>query len=131
MPPQTEAGHIGGAKMSKSSLCDAAASVANLKSLARGIGAAAALAVLVGTGVAEAQSLAPVPPPKPGDCKRAPELAHGPTAAQAQQIWAAQVTGKFNAHWSHWFAAQDKALIPVHPNLWRAMARPYYFLPVP
>ena len=73
------------------------------------------------------------PGPQPGDCKAAPVVAHGPSAAAAQAVWSNQAIALHGANWGIWAGAQSKATQPTGQRgaaAWQASARPCFYHPV-
>jgi|GEM_PF-2259529 len=98
---------------------------------------AALAAVTLGAGAAtiaatpaQAQLQLRSAAPQPGDCKAAPIMAQGSSAAMAQAVWANQVSAAYGANWSIWAGAEDKAVVPTGRTTWQAAARPCFYHPV-
>lgn len=104
--------------------------------------AAPAAAIALALGAAVFGSVAPTPADalqlrapgaQPGDCKVAPVVAQGPSAAAAQQVWSNQAIALHGANWGIWAGAQNKVLQPTGQRgatAWQAAARPCFYHPV-
>jgi hypothetical protein len=69
--------------------------------------------------------------PAPGTCKTAFEVAAGPSPNAAQQIWVANVAGKFGTKWAHWVGAQNNAIVAMNGGAYyQAVGKPCFYQPV-
>ncbi len=68
--------------------------------------------------------------PEHGDCKATAENAVANSHAGAQQLWAANVSGKYGKKWALWVGAKDKAVVPLGGNSYQASAKPCFYQPV-
>jgi len=93
----------------------------------RRLGLAIAASAIALTAFAHSSSADPAP----GTCKAIAEIAAGPSAAVAQQIWTANVAGKFGSKWAHWVGAKNKAVVAMNGGAYyHAVGKPCFYQPV-
>jgi hypothetical protein len=64
-------------------------------------------------------------------CKYTFEVAAGPNPAVAQQVWVANVSGKFGTKWAHWVGAKNKQIIAMNGGTYfQAVGKPCFYQPV-